>query len=248
MSRIRGLGTKQGFLCLNDSWESPIEDAGIVEFRSEDQIVVARAGTPIAELQAALRERGQCLPLPTPDEWGPQLAGYPGTVGGLVAAHLPHGLEASHGPVRDWVLGATFQRPDGRTAKSGSRVVKSVAGYDIHRAACGTWGQGLRFVEVTFRTTALRGLQPVRAHLLKQHDGPVYITRCLPTAFADLKERAREPLAYCEDTSTIWSLRKPELNEPGWIVGPGGDWTRPISQSDVVERWRNVWDTGCRWS
>ena len=73
-------------------------------------VVTVRAGTPLAELEAALAEQGQCLPF-EPPRFAPG-----GTVGGMVAAGLAGPARAGAGPVRDYVLGATLLNGRGRAA------------------------------------------------------------------------------------------------------------------------------------
>ena len=78
--------------------------AGISSYEPTELVVTARAGTPIVELEAALAERGQCLPFEPPRFGGG--TGGRGTVGGMVAAGLSGPSRASAGAVRDHVLGA----------------------------------------------------------------------------------------------------------------------------------------------
>jgi glycolate oxidase FAD binding subunit len=126
---IVGAGSKRS-LCLPLGPKPQLLDmtgiSGIVEWTPADQVAVVRAGTPVAELQAELERHGQCLPLPDPGVLGAHLAGFPGTVGGLVSMNLPHGLFGQCGGPRDWVLGMTIVRPDGSVAKCGSKAVKNV--------------------------------------------------------------------------------------------------------------------------
>jgi glycolate oxidase FAD binding subunit len=123
--------------------------AGVVEFHPDDQVVVVRAGTRIADLQAAVEARGQCLPV---------LERQEGTVGGALMMNLPHSLERICGGWRDWVLGMTVVRADGTIARCGSQAVKNVAGYDIHRFLVGTRGTLAVVAEAILRTYPLASL------------------------------------------------------------------------------------------
>ncbi|HEU4645280.1 MAG TPA: FAD-binding protein, partial [Burkholderiales bacterium] len=76
------------------------EHAGIVDYEPTELVVTARCGTPLAELEAALEERGQMLPF-EPPHFGPGA-----TLGGCVAAGLSGPRRAAAGAVRDFVLGA----------------------------------------------------------------------------------------------------------------------------------------------
>lgn len=125
--------------------------AGIVELSPDDQVVVVRAGTTMDHLQSELAEYGLCLPLPDSAEFGNAPAGLPGTVGGGIAMSLPHGLESQCGNWRDWVLGLSLLRPDGTTAKCGSKAVKNVAGYDVARLMVGSRGTLGVILEATLK-------------------------------------------------------------------------------------------------
>jgi glycolate oxidase FAD binding subunit len=96
--------------------------------------MTARGGTPLAELEAALAEQGQCLP------FEPPRFAEGGTVGGMVAAGLAGPARVSVGGVRDYVLGATLLNGRCETLSFGGQVMKNVAGYDVSRALAGSLG------------------------------------------------------------------------------------------------------------
>ena len=136
--RIRGGGTK-------DFYGEPIRvpDAqllevgglrGISAYEPSELVVTVRAGTPLAELEAALAEQGQCLPF-EPPRFAPG-----GTVGGMVAAGLCGPARASAGSVRDYVLGATLLNGRAQLLSFGGQVMKNVAGYDVSRLLAGSLG------------------------------------------------------------------------------------------------------------
>jgi glycolate oxidase FAD binding subunit len=108
--------------------------SGISSYEPTELVVTARAGTPLAELEAALEERGQCLPFEPPRF----AAG--GTVGGMVAAGLAGPSRAAVGCVRDHVLGLTLLNGNGELLSFGGQVAKNVAGYDVSRLIVGSWG------------------------------------------------------------------------------------------------------------
>ncbi|WP_353093468.1 glycolate oxidase subunit GlcE [Methylibium sp.] len=111
---------------------------GISSYEPTELVVSARAGTPIAELEAALAEQGQCLPFEPPRFRIGSVA--KGTVGGLVAAGLSGPSRASVGAVRDHVLGATLLNGRAEVLSFGGQVMKNVAGYDVSRLLCGSMG------------------------------------------------------------------------------------------------------------
>jgi len=101
---------------------------GITSYEPSELVVTVRAGTPLAELEAALAEKGQCLPF-EPPHFGEK--GDAGTVGGMVAAGLSGPARASVGAVRDYVLGAALVNGRGEVLNFGGQVMKNVAGYDV---------------------------------------------------------------------------------------------------------------------
>jgi glycolate dehydrogenase FAD-binding subunit len=108
--------------------------AGISCYEPTELVVTVRAGTPLAELEAALEEHGQCLPFEPPRF----AAG--GTVGGMVAAGLSGPARANAGAVRDHVLGVTLLDGRAEVLTFGGQVAKNVAGYDVSRLLAGSLG------------------------------------------------------------------------------------------------------------
>jgi FAD/FMN-containing dehydrogenase len=111
-----------------------------------DGVVSSPAGTTLSELNAELARHGRCVPcVPV---WPPDVD----DLARLVLLGLPHAAEATHGTWRDWIVGATMVTADGTIVRSGSRVVKSVAGYDAHKLLVGSRGALLLPSELTLRT------------------------------------------------------------------------------------------------
>ncbi|MBC7942230.1 MAG: glycolate oxidase subunit GlcE, partial [Chitinophagaceae bacterium] len=108
--------------------------AGISSYEPSELVVTVRAGTPLAELEAALAEQGQCLPFEPP-----RFEGL-GTVGGMVSAGLAGPPRAAVGGVRDYVLGATLLNGKAELLNFGGTVMKNVAGYDVSRLLVGSLG------------------------------------------------------------------------------------------------------------
>ncbi len=116
----------------------------ILEHAPSDQIVVAEAGVTIAALQRRLSEHGQRLAL---DPVRPELA----TVGGVVAANAWGELRTRYGSVRDLLIGVSFLRADGASARGGGKVVKNVAGFDLPKLMVGSLGTLGMITTATFR-------------------------------------------------------------------------------------------------
>jgi glycolate oxidase FAD binding subunit len=118
--------------------------ARVREHAAADMTVTVEAGCPLATLQATLAAAGQWLPLDPPR---PEAT----TVGGLLAANLSGPLRASQGTARDLLLGLTVVGAEGSLVRGGGRVVKNVAGYDLHKLQIGALGTLGVIVEATFK-------------------------------------------------------------------------------------------------
>lgn len=118
---------------------------GIVSYEPTELVVTARCGTPLDELEQVLAEKHQWLPFEPPHFAGGA------TVGGTVAAGLSGPGRASHGAVRDFVLGASMIDAHGQWLNFGGQVMKNVAGYDLSRLLCGSLGILGPIVEVSLK-------------------------------------------------------------------------------------------------
>lgn len=155
---------------------------GIVDYEPTELVVVARAGTPLAELESLLREKGQMLafeppqfgsapsPLAPPPLKG-VLYGVPqagegeiaaaatsagtGTLGGAIAAGLSGPRRAYAGAARDFVLGVRMLDGKGSDLQFGGRVMKNVAGYDVSRLMAGSMGTLGIILEASLKTLPL---------------------------------------------------------------------------------------------
>jgi glycolate oxidase FAD binding subunit len=132
---VRGGGSKSFYLP-----ESPGEPlnvrahSGIVEYEPSELVLVARAGTPLTEVEAALATEGQMLAFEPPDYTGSA------TLGGAVASGFAGPRRAYSGAVRDFVLGVRIADGRGQDLRFGGRVIKNVAGYDVSRVMAGAFG------------------------------------------------------------------------------------------------------------
>lgn len=150
---IIGRGTKRGFgrplAAMNVLDVSGV--SGIVSYEAEELVLTARAATPIAEIVAALDERGQQLGF-DPVAWG-SLLGTPGeaTLGGVVSADCCGSHKLRYGAVRDHVLGFRGVNGFGEAFRAGGKVVKNVTGFDIAKLVCGAMGTLCVLSEITVR-------------------------------------------------------------------------------------------------
>ena len=136
--RLQGAGSKDFYgEALQGEVLSTHELRGILSYEPSELVVRVAAGTPLAELEAALAEQGQMLPF-EPPHFGADATG--GTCGGMVAAGLSGPARASAGSVRDHVLGVRLINGRGELLRFGGEVMKNVAGYDVSRLMVGAWG------------------------------------------------------------------------------------------------------------
>ncbi len=117
---------------------------GVVDYSPADLVITLRAGTTLAEAQQVLAEHHQYLP------WNPPLPDQ-ATIGGIVASNRAGSWRFRYGTPRDPLLAVRAVRGDGVAFKSGAKVVKSVAGYDLHRLLCGSWGTLTVLTEITLK-------------------------------------------------------------------------------------------------
>jgi glycolate oxidase FAD binding subunit len=116
----------------------------VLEHAAGDMTVTAEAGCTVAALQHVLAQRGQRLAL---DPLWPERA----TIGGVIATNDSGSLRGAFGSLRDLILGVTITLPDGTLARSGGKVVKNVAGYDLPKLMVGAFGTLGVVTEATFR-------------------------------------------------------------------------------------------------
>ena len=138
--------------------------SGIVSYEPTELVITAKAGTPLAEVEALLAGQGQCFPF-EPPRFGPG-----GTVGGMVASGLAGPARATAGSVRDFVLGARFINGRGELLTFGGQVMKNVAGYDVSRVMAGSMGTLGVISEVSLKVLPVALSEATLVFSLGQHD------------------------------------------------------------------------------
>jgi glycolate oxidase FAD binding subunit len=116
----------------------------IVEHVWSDMTVIVQAGVTVAQLQQALAQHGQRI---ATDPLWPERA----TIGGILSTNDSGTLRLRFGALRDLIIGVTLALPDGTLAKSGGKVVKNVAGYDLPKLATGALGTLGLITQAAFR-------------------------------------------------------------------------------------------------
>jgi glycolate oxidase FAD binding subunit len=178
--RIRGHGSKAGFgrpAAPTDTILDLSSLSGITLYEPDELVLTAQAGTPLADIAAAVSEHGQCLAFEPPefsdllgsessrDARGP-------TLGGIVACGWSGPRRIKAGAVRDHVLGILAVGGDGQSFRSGGRVVKNVTGFDLPKLLTGSHGTLAVMTDITIkvmpspqltRTLVLLGLEDAEA-------------------------------------------------------------------------------------
>ncbi|HWJ68661.1 MAG TPA: glycolate oxidase subunit GlcE [Sphingobium sp.] len=150
---IRGGGSKAGFGAPTGA--PPLDMSaftGIVDYDPAELVLTVRAGTPLAEVEAALAAQGQMLAF-EPWDHGPlfgQAAGR-ATIGGIVVAGVAGSRRLSAGGARDHLLGFTAVSGKGERFVAGGRVVKNVTGFDLAKLMAGSWGRLAAITELSIK-------------------------------------------------------------------------------------------------
>ena len=123
----------------------------VISYEPEELVLTARAGTPLAEVEALLAANNQMLAFEPPD-YGALLGAPSGaTLGGTISVGASGPRRFKSGAARDHVLGVTAVSGRGEIFKAGGKVVKNVTGYDIPRLLAGSFGTLAVITEVTLK-------------------------------------------------------------------------------------------------
>jgi len=155
--RILGGGTKDFY---GEKLSGDVVDvrgiAGIVDYEPTELVITARAGTPIDEIESAMRASGQMLAF-EPPRFAPG-----GTLGGAIASGLSGPRRPYAGAARDLVLGVKIVDGTGRALSFGGRVMKNVAGFDVSRLTTGAMGTLGVITEVSLKCLPLPRTEATR--------------------------------------------------------------------------------------
>lgn len=151
---IVGRGTKRG-------WGRPVKSnrildlsglSGVTLYEPDELVLSAKAGTPMAEIEALLAQNKQMLAFEPPDlgdVFETQRARQ--TLGGVIACNLSGPRRIKAGAARDHFLGFRAVNGRGEAFKAGGRVMKNVTGYDLPKLLCGSFGTLAVMTEVTVK-------------------------------------------------------------------------------------------------
>ncbi|HEY0755861.1 MAG TPA: FAD-binding oxidoreductase [Ktedonobacteraceae bacterium] len=150
----RGGGSRMHLGAIPESLDILIETGKLthlLEHEAPDLTCQVEAGLTLANLQTLLAIKGQWLPLDPPDP-------SQSTIGGILASNASGPKRLRYGTARDLVIGLRVIQASGEIARSGGKVVKNVAGYDLNKLYIGSLGTLGIIVEANFK------LQPIPAN------------------------------------------------------------------------------------
>ena len=204
---IRGGDTKRWYgHRVDGSTIDTRSHVGIVDYEPSELVIVARAGTSLAEVETLLARHRQMLPFEPPrfaPAAGSQRASGDdaisramtsamrgATLGGVVAAGLSGPRRMAAGSVRDFVLGTRLIDGRGQHLAFGGRVMKNVAGYDVSRALAGSLGTLGLVTEVALKVLPIPTARTTLAFTLEE-----------AAALEKLNQWAGQPIAI---TASAW--------------------------------------------
>jgi glycolate oxidase FAD binding subunit len=218
--------------------------SGIELYEPGALTIVAKAGTPLAEVEAALAAEGQRLPFEPMDHRA--LLGTDGkpTIGGVVAANVSGPRRIQAGAARDSLIGVRFVDGSGTIVKNGGRVMKNVTGYDLVKLMAGSWGTLGVLSEVAFKvlpapeTAASLSVEGVSALQAVEAMATALGSPFEVTGAAHLPSEERT-LLRIEGFAASVAYRAGRLSE---LMAPFGSVTVEEDGARVAGIWRDVRD------
>jgi glycolate oxidase FAD binding subunit len=119
--------------------------SGMIEYDPDEYTFTALAGTPLEELKQALSEQGQYLP------FDPHFTDQGATIGGTVASNMSGPGRYRYGGIRDFIIGVQYVDGHGNLIRSGGKVVKNAAGFDLSKLMVGSLGSYGVLIECSFK-------------------------------------------------------------------------------------------------
>ena len=234
---VRGSGTKIGWGAPPRQVDILLSTArlnAVVAHRHGDLTATIQTGAKLGDVNRALAQHGQWIPLDPPS------AGR-ATIGGLVATNDSGPRRHRYGAPRDLIIGVEFARADGRLAKGGGIVVKNVAGYDLPRLLTGSFGSLGVIITATFKlyplTTASRTLfvEPSSAAELGELAVKISASHLTPTAL----EFATHPLRLIIRFESIEASVAQQSETASKLLAESGYEARTLSGSAEEKFWQD---------
>jgi len=189
-------------------------------YEPDDLVVSVEPGMKFGDLQHFLARHRLWIPL---DPGGGERA----SVGGILAANAAGPLRLQYGGPRDMVLGMKIATPEGRIVKTGGRVVKNVAGYDLAKLVIGSYGTLGVIVEATFKlypqvaNRVTWAIEPIALETAREIRRELLRSPLRPLRLVLLNHATRRHLA--DATSSPRLVTSSEVNLALWIEAGGSD-------------------------
>ncbi len=188
----------------------------VLFYEPEEMIISVQSGISLDELEKTLSAKGQWIPTLVAEESLEQ------TLGAVIASDHFHPRAKNCGALRTTILGGTFCTTNGEIFKSGSRVVKSVAGYDIHRAFCGSRG---RFGIILDLTLKVQPLPEIFYRFLAPSDSREKLLQFHPSCLEEFSGKLlvefsgyNEDIEADRDEMRSSKINTEELNSENWNI------------------------------
>ncbi|HSB10900.1 MAG TPA: FAD-binding oxidoreductase [Blastocatellia bacterium] len=120
----------------------------IIEYSPPDLTATVEAGLTLRDFNAPIRPERQWLPLDPPSF-------ADSTLGAVASCNSSGALRLGFGTPRDYVIGLKLAHADGTESRSGGKVVKNVAGYDMNKLYVGSYGTLAVITVITFKLRPL---------------------------------------------------------------------------------------------
>ena len=234
---VRGAGTKLGWGPAPKQVDVLISTArvnALVAHRHGDLTATVQSGARLADVNRALAQHRQWIPLDPP-------AADRATIGGIVATNDSGPRRHRYGSPRDLIIGVEFARADGQLAKGGGIVVKNVAGYDLPRLLTGSFGSLGVIVTATFKlyplTAASRTLiaEPATAADLGALAIKLSASHLTPTAL----EFATHPLRLVIRFESIEASVVQQSETATKLIADSGCKVQTLSASAEEQYWQS---------
>ena len=168
--RISGLSSKSflGFADENNSTLLQLSNhQGVIDYKPSELVITLRGGTSIAELNTTIGQFNQQIAGEIP------MINGSGTIGGAIASGWSGPASPFRGRIRDAILGVKLINGKAQLINFGGQVIKNVAGFDVARLICGSYGSLGIISEISLKTTPIPGCQYTLIQELNQNDAIV---------------------------------------------------------------------------
>lgn len=177
--------------------------SGITLYEPGALTMVAKAGTPLSEVEAALDAEGQMLAFEPPDLTGITRGEGPSTIGGVFATNASGARRIQGGAARDHLLGVRFVDGQGTIVKNGGRVMKNVTGYDLVKLMAGSHGTLGVLTEVSFKVLPKpEAMATIEINNLSDEDAIAAMSSAMTSPF-DVSGAVHAPACIEEEPTTL---------------------------------------------